>query len=164
MRWGQVRGKNGVIILEPTPHPDADTKGGHYHWKRSAYETPLPDVLRACLCEAGDCADPLTDGELDEFLDTYHGEGCGHDGCRNAMDGPVTQFAAMLEDGAGRHDTLVEVAPWAMARRWWLLRARDAFNHLYYAFAARFDEADPRTRVPTWRRVPADYRVGGSAG
>ena len=35
MRWGQVRGKNGVIILEPTPHPDADTKGGYYYWKRS---------------------------------------------------------------------------------------------------------------------------------
>ena len=33
MRWGQVRGKNGVIILEPTPHPDAE---GHYHWKRSS--------------------------------------------------------------------------------------------------------------------------------
>ena len=32
VRWGQVRGKNGVIILEPTPHPD----GGHYHWKRTS--------------------------------------------------------------------------------------------------------------------------------
>ena len=31
-RWGQVRGKNGVIILAPTPHPDA-ANGGHYHWK-----------------------------------------------------------------------------------------------------------------------------------
>lgn len=34
--WGEVRGRNGVIILAPTPHPDADTKGGLYHWKASA--------------------------------------------------------------------------------------------------------------------------------
>ena len=36
VRWGQVRGHNGVIILAPTPHPDAATKGGRYHWKRAS--------------------------------------------------------------------------------------------------------------------------------
>jgi hypothetical protein len=34
-RWGQVRGKNGVIILAPTPHPEP-AKGGKYHWKPRA--------------------------------------------------------------------------------------------------------------------------------
>ena len=29
MRWGQFRGKNGVIIVAPTTHPDAESKGGH---------------------------------------------------------------------------------------------------------------------------------------
>ena len=77
--------------------------------------TALPDVLRACLSEAADCADPLTDGELEEFLDTHQGEGCGYDNCRNAIAGPVTKFETKVEDNAGRHDTLVEVAPWAMS-------------------------------------------------
>ena len=30
VRWGEVRCTNGVIIVAPTPHPDADTKDGHY--------------------------------------------------------------------------------------------------------------------------------------
>ena len=77
--------------------------------------TPLPDVLRACLSEAADCADPLTDGELEEFLDKHQGEGCGYDNCCKAIAGPITLFDNKVDDGAGRHDTMVEVAPWAMS-------------------------------------------------
>ena len=29
--WGEVRGTNGVVIAEPTEHPD----GGRYHWERT---------------------------------------------------------------------------------------------------------------------------------
>ena len=36
----------------------------------------LPDVLRACLSEASQVADPLTDAELETFLDTHTGGGC----------------------------------------------------------------------------------------
>ena len=49
---------------------------------------PLPDVLRECLTEAGESADPLTDAELEAFLDAHNGDGCGRDGCRHMVSGP----------------------------------------------------------------------------
>ena len=32
---GEFRGKNGVIIAAPTPHPDAETKGGDYNQREN---------------------------------------------------------------------------------------------------------------------------------
>ncbi|WP_375481985.1 bifunctional DNA primase/polymerase [uncultured Mycobacterium sp.] len=158
MRWGQVRGKNGVIVLAPTPHPDADTKGGDYpdadtkggdySWGKAEDITPLPDVLRECLSEAADCADPLTDAELDTFLDTYTGGGCGRAGCRHTVSGPVARFRGEVENGAGRHDSLVKVAPWAMSEAMaGCYSAREAFGVLYSAYKAEFTDADDRARV-----------------
>lgn len=42
--WGDVRGKNGIVLAAPTPHP-----GGHrYRW-RTREILPLPDVLAEAL-------------------------------------------------------------------------------------------------------------------
>ncbi len=100
MAWGEVRGKNGGIVVAPTPHPDAGTKGGCYRWAKVGVVGALPDVLRECLCEAADSADPLTDAELEAFQDTYSGDGCGHEGCRNSIAGPAKQFRDLVAGGA----------------------------------------------------------------
>lgn len=49
--WGQIRGRNGVIVLEPSPHPDAAT-GGCYHWVRAGEIPYLPEDLAALLPDA----------------------------------------------------------------------------------------------------------------
>ena len=146
-RWGQVRGRNGVISAAPTPHPDAETQGGHYQWKRVGALLPLPDVLRACLSEAADEVDPLTQAQLDEFLDTYVGGGCGREDCRHSPKGPVTRFNNQVAQGYSRHDTMASVLPWALSEAMGgCYSAREAVEQLHNAFAAAFTENDDPAR------------------
>jgi hypothetical protein len=145
---GEFRGKNGVIIAAPTPHPDADTKGGDYRQVRTGPLGPLPDVLRECLTEAGETADPLTDAEMDAFLDTHTGDGCGREGCRHTIAGQVTQLRQRIADGASRHDSLVSVAPWAFAEAMaGCYPAREAFGTLHRVYAEHFDPDTEPGRV-----------------
>lgn len=45
--WGEVRGTNGVIVLQPSPHPKV-AEGGCYRW--DAHDVPgLPQVISAKL-------------------------------------------------------------------------------------------------------------------
>ena len=147
-RWGQVRGRNGVITAAPTPHPEAETRGGHYQWKRVGAVRGLPEVLRACLSEAAEEADPLTKAELDEFLDTYVGGGCGRQDCRNSPRGPVTRFTNQVAQGCSRHDTMASVLPWALSEAMGgCYSAREAVKMLHAAFEAAFtDDDDPVRR------------------
>lgn len=147
-RWGQVRGRNGVIIAAPTPHPDAPTKGGHYQWKHVGALRPLPEVLHASLLAAAGEADPLTQAELEEFLDAHAGGGCGRQGCRNSPRGPLTRFRNQVADGCSRHDTMASVLPWAFSEAMaGCYPAREAFDQLHTAFTTAFtDDDDPARR------------------
>jgi len=49
--WGEVRGKNGIIVVSPTPHSKA-TEGGQYVWKRSGIVPLFPYALQRLLPEA----------------------------------------------------------------------------------------------------------------
>ena len=150
MHWGQFRGKNGVIIVAPTTHPDAESKGGHYHWTKVGAVGPMPDVLRECLSRAAEIADPLTDDEFDAFLDTHPGEGCGRDGCRNRVNGPVELFNSQIAQGGAvsRHDEMVKATPWAFSEAMaGCYSAREAFETLHSAFVAEFDPETERARV-----------------
>jgi hypothetical protein len=144
MQWGQVRGKNGVIIAAPTAHPD----DGYYHWTKTSDIGALPDSLRECLSEAAESTEPLTDTELEAFLDTYQGGGCGRDDCRHSVNGPAKQFQEYVADGASRHDTMVRVAPWALSEAMaGCYSAREAFGTLYSAYAAAFNGSNDRVRI-----------------
>lgn len=145
---GEFRGKNGVIIVAPTPHPDADTKGGQYRQVKTGPVGPMPDVLRECLSEAGASADPLTDAEMEAFLDTHSGGGCGRDGCRHTIDGPVKQLRERIANGESRHDSLVKVAPWAFAEAMaGCYPARELFATLHFTYVAEFNPDDEPERV-----------------
>jgi hypothetical protein len=148
MTWGEVRGKNGVIIVAPTPHPDAETKDGDYNQRRTGAVGPLPDVLRECLTEAGESAEPLTNAELDTFLDTYEGGGCGRENCPHTVTGPVKRFDAAVADGASRHDTMTAVLVWALSEAMaGCYAAREVYNTLYATYAEKFDADTERERV-----------------
>jgi hypothetical protein len=49
--WGEVRGKNGIIVASPTPH-SKHAEGGQYVWKRTGIVPPLPYALQKLLPEA----------------------------------------------------------------------------------------------------------------
>lgn len=145
---GEFRGKNGVIIAAPTPHPDADTKGGDYRQVTTGPLGRLPNVLRECLTEAGETADPLSDAEMDAFPDTHTADGCGRESCRHTIAGQVTQLRQRIADGASRHESLVSVAPWAFAEAMaGCYPAREAFGTLHRAYAEHFDPDTESQRV-----------------
>lgn len=147
---GEVRGKNGVIIAAPTPHPDAETKGGVYRQRKTGPVGPLPEVLRECLTESGEAADPLTDAELDAFLDAHTGGGCGRENCLHKIDGPVANYNATVDAGASRYQTLVAVMAWAFSEAVaGCYSARDVTEAMRSAYNSRFDpdEHERLTRV-----------------
>jgi hypothetical protein len=49
--WGDVRGKNGIIVVWPTPHSKS-SEGGQYIWKRVGELPILPLSLRNSLPES----------------------------------------------------------------------------------------------------------------
>ena len=49
--WGEVRGKNGIIVASPTPH-SKHAEGGQYVWKRAGIVPPLPFALQKLLPES----------------------------------------------------------------------------------------------------------------
>lgn len=49
--WGEVRGKNGIIVACPTPH-SKHAEGGQYVWKRTGTAPLLPYALQRLLPEA----------------------------------------------------------------------------------------------------------------
>lgn len=146
---GEFRGKNGVIIAAPTPHPDVDTKRGAYRQVKTGPVGSMPDVLRDCLSEAGASSDPLTDAEMEAFLDTHTArDECGRAGCRHGVAGPVKQLRDRIADGEGRHDSLVKVAPWAFAEAMaGCYPARELFGSLHSAYAAEFSPDNEPERV-----------------
>lgn len=166
MQFGEFRGKNGVIIAAPTPHPDAETKNGEYRQVKVGPVGPMPDVLRACLSEAGESVDPLTDAQLEAFIDAHTGDGCGRDQCAHSVDGPITRYHAVVDTGASRYETLVSTAPWALSEAMaGCYSARDILEALHEAYMSRFGPedgdrlnktADEFLRVMKWAAAQAD--------
>lgn len=146
---GEFRGKNGVIIAAPTPHPDAESKGGEYKQIKTGPVGPMPEVLRECLSEAGLSVDPLTDAEMEVFLDTHSATGgCGRAGCRHGVAGPVKKLRDGIANGQSRHDSLVKVAPWAFAEAMaGCYPARELFDTLHSTYAAEFSADDEPERI-----------------
>jgi hypothetical protein len=103
-RYGEVRGRNGVIIAEPTPH----ASGGQYRWTEQRPVPELPGVLRELLTAAVDHADPKPAPELTAFLVAHRREERPA-----ALKGQLTEFANKIDDGASRHNSMCSVLVWA---------------------------------------------------
>ena len=99
--YGEVRGKNGVVIAAPTPHPD----GGHYHWaKTGSVVTSPPGALRECLSAATTTdVEPLTDEAFKDFLGAHD-----RDDRPGAMSVVLDMFRADVDAGVSRHYAMVK--------------------------------------------------------
>lgn len=102
--WGEVRGKNGIIVVSPTPHSKA-SESGQYLWIRTGIVPLLPNELQKLLpevryqsvqaiemSEAEDFFSKYIKNDLSELLNTRlaHGRnwflgGSRHDACRNLL-------------------------------------------------------------------------------
>jgi len=64
--WGEIRGKNGIIVAYPTPHSKA-AQGGQYRWQRTGAIPVLPDAIADLLPDAMSTDDAATDAEVTAF-------------------------------------------------------------------------------------------------
>ncbi len=102
--WGEVRGKNGIIVGSPTLHSKCD-EGGQYVWKRAGIAPLLPYSLQKLLPEARyQSVQSLAIAEADTFFANHAENDCAqlletrlvdskswflggsrHDACRNLL-------------------------------------------------------------------------------
>lgn len=142
--WGQVRGRNGVIVLEPSPHPDAAT-GGHYHWVRRGEIPYFPEGLAALLPDA---TPGMTAASRQSMLDFF--AQCTEERKPWLFEELMKRFANEASVGS-RHDAAVTAATWlARESAAGLYAAQPSFYKLGEAFLdmigtdrdARFEYAD----------------------
>ncbi|MED5802861.1 bifunctional DNA primase/polymerase [Gordonia sp. Z-3] len=162
--FGDVRGKNGVIIAAPTPHTKDD---GEYRWTRTDVVPALPEALRRCLSQAPEHeAEPLTNIEFTTFVDAPEHNQADRPA---ALDGVLRQFEQEVRDGGSSHETLVRALPWAFREvRAGCYPAGEAVQRLQEAFHESFAwegrNADGRKRptaneflrVATWAAAQAE--------
>ena len=105
--WGDVRGRNGIIVVAPTVHSKAE-QGGCYRWETTGTIPMLPELIADLLPDAMHADDAATDAEVQAFLATYT------EGSRPDRLAPiVARYKAKVGGGASRHDTLVGCLTWA---------------------------------------------------
>lgn len=146
-QWGEVRGKNGVIAVYPTVHPDEinpdNSKNpedlGHYRWGAIAPLLPLPESVAGMLNDASAEVEALqSDADLDQFLDSYSDstQPWGLKGAKAVFEN---------RDKLQRHPSMVDAL--CMAFREAIIGrfpARQAFTELQALWVAAFEEQEGR--------------------
>jgi hypothetical protein len=120
--WGEVRGKNGIVVASPTPH-SKHAEGGQYVWKRTGIVPLLPYALQRLLpearyqsvqsidmTEANNFFAKHTNDERGQFLETRLADGKSwflrgsrHDACRDLL------LVCMIDARAGLYDAKAAV-------------------------------------------------------
>lgn len=140
--WGEIRGRNGIIVVEPTRHERADV-GGRYQWLRRG-SLPISEPIAAALPDALDASDPATDAAVLAFLDTYVGTDR-----LSALKAITNRFGELVAGGHGRHQALVETSIWACREAvGGLFPARMAMERLGNAFVDAMQADLPPGRYP----------------
>ncbi len=96
--WGEVRGRNGVIVVAPSVHT---APGGRYRWHRIGPVPGLPAYLADQLPDALDAAGSATDGQVAKFLAEHR------DGTRpDLLELQVCSFDKSVRAGESRHQSM----------------------------------------------------------
>lgn len=104
-KWGEIRGMNGIIVVEPSEHTQP---GGRYEWQTIGELPVLPDVIANGLPDLEDSAVVATDSEIEKFLETYT------ESARPSLLKAVSNdFTKNLVKGS-RHEALVQALVWGM--------------------------------------------------
>ena len=106
--WGEIRGRNGIIVIAPSLHDD-EADGGRYKWQQTGPVPDLPDSVGDLLGDAADSEDAATDAEVAAFLAAHTGNTRPE-----LLPGWVTTYRRKIEAGESRHDRMVKVAAGAM--------------------------------------------------
>ncbi|GGS88340.1 bifunctional DNA primase/polymerase [Nonomuraea spiralis] len=119
--WGEVRGRNGIIVVSPSEH-EKHADGGRYEWTRTGPLPQLPQALAEQLPYASDASDAATDREVKAFLNAHTASARPE-----LLAGVLTRFTTAVAAGESRHAAALSAAAWAM---------REAAAGLYPAITA----------------------------
>lgn len=104
--WGEIRGKNGVVLLEPSPHPKED---GEYAWERPGPVPALPAHVAELMTTATNSAPPADTDEITEFVKRNNrGKNTV------ALAKRVQGFLSSVAEGASRHQSMLPALADAM--------------------------------------------------
>jgi hypothetical protein len=145
--WGEIRGRNGIIVVAPSEHAAA-AAGGRYRWERTGPVPVLPESVAELLPDALDAADAATDAVVRAFLAEHTGNSRP-----DLLAALVRRFGALLANGGSRHDAALLKTLDAMreaAAGWY--PAREAAARLAVVFVA----------VMARPRKPGDRLLGES--
>jgi hypothetical protein len=106
--WGDVRGKNGVIILQPSHHEKA-ADGGRYLWLNTGPLLELPADIADLLPDAADAQDAATDAQVTAFL-AEHTEATRP----TLINVWCSMFGRDVDAGGSRHQSMVSKLAGAM--------------------------------------------------
>ncbi|WP_431903681.1 bifunctional DNA primase/polymerase [Nonomuraea sp. bgisy101] len=149
--WGEIRGRNGVIVVAPTEH-EAD--GGRYAWQRTGTVPTLPRRLAEQLPDAEDGQDAATDAEVTTFLARHQ-----RAARPELLNGVLHRLDEQLAAGESRHQAMVTAACWAMREAAaGLYGARSAAAELSQAFAAAMRRSrDGGERILSAQAAAAEF-------
>jgi putative DNA primase/helicase len=113
-KWGEVRGSNGIIVVEPSHHSKA-VEGGQYVWipeqfgdDDSVVVPAMPHYLDALLPDGTKTETAATDAEVTRILRVYLGE-TKPQALRTILD----SYREELRSGS-RHEATTKTLPWAL--------------------------------------------------
>lgn len=106
--WGEIRGHNGVIIVAPSIHENAD-EGAAYRWVRTGPVPVLPEYVADLLPERTEATDAVSDAAVRAFLDRHTAAARPE-----LANGWGTTFTRKVRGGASRHDSMVSVCTGAL--------------------------------------------------
>jgi hypothetical protein len=139
--WGEIRGRNGVILAAPTLHPE----GRRYEWLTTGPVPELPAALAALLPDTADAQDAATDTEVAAFLAAH----TAATKPRN-LELTVADLEKRIRAGESRHDTALIKTSLALreaaAGYFPAAEAVRRIGEVFTAAAAR-DMTDRRTRT-----------------
>jgi hypothetical protein len=149
-----VKGAGGVIIAQPTTHPE----GGQYQWigiAPAGSEIPvLPTPLDEMLPDTDEAESAVTDAEVTAFKNTYTGS------ARPKLIGNwARKFRNETAKGNSRHDTMVSLLTAALEEaRAGYYPARDVIDVLQEAFIQSFINTNGTGRRLSETRAAAEFR------
>lgn len=149
-KWGEVRGANGVIIVQPSKHPE----GGRYLWERTGPVPPIPDYLAEALPESTTPEDTATDAQIEAFLNT-HTENVKPE----ALNGLVGALTTKLAQGHSCHMSTLGVLTDAMGEAAaGYYPARQAARELYKPYLNTVTTGTSTGRLLTKREAAQSYK------
>ncbi|WP_326830223.1 DUF3987 domain-containing protein [Streptosporangium sp. NBC_01810] len=151
-KWGEVRGRNGIIVVSPSLHPH----GGRYEWARTGPLATLPEELAALLPDGSPGEGAVTDAEVRAFLDKH-----------DAFSRPellterMDRIAKQVQEGAARHvSTLRETVLAFKEAAAGYYPAGDAYSEIQTLFehlATRQHPRDPTGHIRTAQQARAEF-------